>query len=267
MQFFFMLSVVQGSFLGAQWVERHTHVLSTNIGFAGVTEGQMFSLISAAISAFLPYAWFRTPFNIPVSITSKILALTPAAWTSCVSTTLSHVTVNSLIVFFIVTSNMILIAHNFATIIAKFKSTPKKMMCAFAELIPLAALIVLHYTWLQLPSSRIYPALTQLTIGFAFSHICNQIIVTAMSGDKFSVRQPVLIPLLLLVVNGLAPLFFPYITGGYELNEAILVWIVFLTVASTQLCWVYRVCQQIAQRLDIYVFRLGRPSLEGASKP
>lgn len=279
-QFFLMLTSVQLAFIGAQWVERHTHVLATNVGYVGVTEGQIFAYTFSILSAFIPFAVFHLPLSTLVptytpwlinSLVTVSSFLPPIVSTSL--TQLSHwLTINWIITILISGSNALIVLEQIGMVWRYFRQQQstdqpglkRRLLRAILETLPVIGLVILHYSWLHLPSYRIYPALTQCVIGLLFSHITNQMIVSAMSGDTYPIIQPSLAPLLFLVVHDLAPLFFPYAPSS-PFNSALLVWFVFILALFTQISWVIRATRQIARHLDIYIFKLGKPSLDAST--
>eukprot|EP01134_Creolimax_fragrantissima_P002226 CFRG2226T1 len=187
-----MYSVMIPFFL-AQWQEYHTHIMSTNIGVIGVTEGQMASILVHIVAAVLGPQSLYTPIIFGIGLLPIGLYANFAV-------------------------NVALSAAPMYTVFTKAKDAGR----AFLELVPLMMLVAFGFFWaLDESEAAIFsrhPRLVGGLLGLLFTHLTNQMILCAMTHMTYPVMQWVLLPLPFVFAQsyfGLSPRHDGVVLGVY----------------------------------------------------
>ncbi|KNC80879.1 hypothetical protein SARC_06778 [Sphaeroforma arctica JP610] len=157
-------------FFVSQWQEYHTRVMSTNIGIIGVTEGQCASMFIHVVAALFGPKALYTELFWGISILPY-----------------------GLYANFIV--NFLLTTLPMYAVITKAKDAKR----AFVELIPIFLLVIFGFLWAldedETSVFKRHPRLVGGLLGLLFTHMTNQMILSAMTHVQYPIMQWILVPL------------------------------------------------------------------------
>lgn len=282
--FLLLLVNLQLPFFLAQWGEKHTHVLRTNIGPIGVTEGQFLAFFICFCPALFGKAFWTLPISgwAPESLVSVVdimlSCLNKFPLGSLSTSFASALTLTNGFFLLLIYCTMSLSATLFTLVatLATIGGKPKELVQSLLELTPVAVMLALCGIWSQQPSYSYAPRLMPFMIGLPFSHMTAQMIVAAMTRTKFAAVQPILLPLAFLVLPTFLTQHFATCTCAvstkiisFVQSYNILQWIsnpenIFQICALISILaplrWACNACFQISQHLNIYVLRLGKRS-------
>ena len=150
---------------------------------------------------------------------------------------------------------------------SKWCRITKKIVMAFAELIPIVYLLTLIFVWYRssLPNSIhadqgsffISPLLSMMMVSVLIVHLTCQMIISTMTGDPYAIFQPSFIPVTIIVL-------IDYVQSHYSYPIVHPYIVYFLWVStlffnySAQLHWACTIVTQISNFFGIYVLRLGK---------
>lgn len=125
---------------------------------------------------------------------------------------------------------------------------------ALLQLAPLAMLITFGFLWAcDADKNSVFathPRLTSFTLGLVFSHLCNNMILSAMCRIDYPIVQWILVPLPFIFVNSyfkISPRHDEVVLGVYL---GFVLVMVFFFVRNT--------IEEICELLQIYCLKLGR---------
>jgi hypothetical protein len=234
-----LLFTVQVPFFLAQWVERHTHQLPTNVTLpgglqVGVSEGQVAMILIQLLFVFNRGALFL--IKLP-----------------CIGSTIGDA------VLTVAVMGAIWTVRSYIACVWKSKTPSQKSMGeltdAMCELVPLVQLVSCTILWSSTISFWEHPWLSLSTIGLCFSHLSTQMIVSRVSGVRFRPAQP---SVALITVGT----FFTY-TASYKLLDVspIIVLSCLLEVSIEIGLYVSSVIAQLTDALKISCFSIApRPA-------
>lgn len=235
-----LMLAIQLPFFLAQWEEYHLHVLRTNVGVVGVTEGQIFMMgIYGATAAWGPGIW-----------TADVSAALGAA----PGTLLGH----DVLLLSFLTQPLFLAAVFVKSVLFSSEGRAQRA-AAVAQLAPALCLAVFTVLWSTDPSPtalfKSHPQVMLLTCGLCCTYITTYMIICSITRMAYPSFMSILAP---------APAVFvmTYLEGAQPARwlgvpNQVLLYAYLLFVVFMYLHFVCSAIYEITSYLGIYTFRIG----------
>jgi len=233
----FYFNLVQMAFFSANWGEYHSGVLKTNLGYFGVTEGELMIAGAIVLCGIFGYDFFDTTFLQILSATGLVDASQiPSSLIWILNIALKDAILKTLYVVI----GLIIVYFNVTTVLAA-----SNKLYAVAQFIPLIINMITTSLWSTLPVFKEHTALVLLVSGLIFSLNTSKIIVCSLTHMRSPIFQ------LEYVVY-----FLGYIAAINYHHETYILAGLALYVAISAVHWAQGCTEQIASYLGIYCLSL-----------
>lgn len=235
-----LIGIVQFGFFLFQWKEHHTHVLLTQFGAFGTTEGELLVMWAVSLGAWPGQAFMQAPIQ---SLLPTFLG-TAGFWSSLPTITPVQILVYSS--FIGLPIGILLLIQD------TLKKTPNKTK-ALAHFLPIAILFIGANVWARTDIFTRYPAYFLLSYGCVFSIVTARMIVCSLCKMKFPVVQ---LDTVFVLLSGIAFYFGERQYSGKVMQMVFFAYII--TTFAIELLWVRGVIGQITNHLGLYIFKIGK---------